>query len=757
MFIASVLAFVAGIYTEAFHHIAFPPLLISLGVLIVLIPLLIRKGSLRATGTALVIAFLVAGMLRLALVFLDQPSPIVDSGPSLYRGTVVESSKGLRVIEIEEPLHLSGIRAFIRSDHPAAIGDRVGVLGILKNIAPTFKNPHHLSWQWVKKLEGTFCEIRGEVLSVRPGKRLIDGWRRYLAGRVDASGTRHAAVVKALTIGDTAGLDETTKTLFLETGTSHILSISGSHFAVVAGFFFLIARFAFRASSRMRQKGTDRAWAALLTIPFTILFMLVAGSSLPTIRATIMIVIYMLALFFERKGHTVNALFLSALIILVAFPHSLFSPSFQLTFVSVLFIILTGRMIHPLLGKANRPIGWFLSLTAAGLAATLGTLPVVLYHFHGFNPLSFVHNLVAVPLMCLVSTPLALAGLVAPFGEHLLRLSGEVIETTVAVLGTLNHGYIYPVIRPNLPEAFLYFAALLCLLFIRRRPVRFAFVAFVLPLLIVAGFVTWQKRFHNNDLCVSYIDVGLGDAVLVEAPRGVRILIDGGGFHGTGFDTGKSVIAPLLLARKITTLDYVVNTHPHEDHIGGLRFILRHFGVRAFMGLAGPAAWPSTNHIADTLRERGIPSLHPAAGDVFPLSCPGSGMHVLTSSDTTRQDNLNDASLVLKVILGDRSFLFAADIGEETEKALILSRAPLRSSVLKVPHHGSRYSSTTGFIRAVRPDLAVLSVGPGIRGIPSPETIARYAALSVPLYRTDRDGCVTVCTNGKRLTVEKDN
>lgn len=757
MFIASVLAFVAGIYAQAFHQTAFPPLLISLGAFIVLIPLLIRKGFLRAAGAALVIAFLVAGMLRLALVFLDQPSPIVDPGPLLYRGTVVESSKGLRVIEIEEPLHLSGIRALIRSDHPSAIGDLVAVLGTLKNITPTFKNPHHVSWQWVKKLEGTFCEIRGDVLSVRPGKKLIDGWRRYLAGRVDASGTRHAAVVKALTIGDTTGLDDVTKTLFLETGTSHILSISGSHFAVVAGFFFFIARFAFRASSRMLQKGTDRAWAALLTIPFTILFMLVAGSNLPTIRATIMIVIYMLALFLERKGHTVNALFLSALIILVIFPHSLFSPSFQLTFVSVLFIILTGRLIHPLLVRTARPVQWFLSLTAAGLAATIGTLPVVLYHFHGFNPLSFVHNLVAVPLMCLVSTPLALAGLVAPFGEHLLRLSGEIVGVTIAVLGTLNHGYIYPVIRPSILETLLFFAFLLSLFFIHRRPVRFAFVAVILPLLIVTGFVTWQKRFHNSNLCVSYIDVGLGDAMLVEAPRGIRILIDGGGFHGTGFDTGKSVIAPFLLARKITTLDYVVNTHPHEDHIGGLRFILRHFGVRAYMGLDGPAAWPSTKHIADTLRERGIPSLHPAAGDVLPFSCPGAGMHVLTSSGTAREDNLNDASLVLKAILGNASFLFTADIGEETEKALILSRAPLRSSVLKVPHHGSRYSSTTHFLRAVRPDLAVLSVGPGIRGIPSPETIARYAALSVPLYRTDRDGCITVCTNGKKLTVEKQN
>ncbi len=756
MFIASVLAFVTGIYAEAFHQLTFPALLISLVALVVLTHFLLRKGHLRLTGTALVISFVLAGMLRLALVSLDQLPPIVDTGPSLYRGTIVESSKSSKVIEIEEPRHLSGIRALIRIEHPSVTGHRVTVLGTLKDIAATFKNPHQISWRWVKKLEGTFCEIRGEILSDRPGKRMIDGWRRYLAGKVDESGAAHAPIVKALTIGDTAGIDDNTRALFLETGTSHVLSISGSHFAVVAGFFFFIARFAFRASSRMRQKGTDRRWAALLTIPFTVLFMFVAGCSLPTIRATIMIVIYMSALFFEREGHTLNALFLSALIILLIFPHSLFSPSFQLTFISVLFIILTGRVIHPLLVKTGRLARWFLSLTAVGLAATIGTLPVVLYHFHGFNPLSFVHNLVAVPLMCLVSTPLALAGLVAPFGGYLLRLSGEVIGVAVTTLDTLNRGYIYPVVRPNLPEALLYLVALLSLLFIRQRSVRLAFIAVVLPLLIIAGLVTWQKRFHNAELCVSYIDVGLGDAMLVEAPRGVRLLIDGGGLHGTGFDTGRSVIAPLLLAKKITTLDYVVNSHPHEDHIGGLRFILSHFGVRTYMGLTGPAAQPSMKNIADILRKRGIPSLHPAAGDVlsFPL---GSGMSVLTPSGTTSQDSLNDASLVLRMTLGDRSFLFTGDIGEEVENTLVLSPAPLRSSVLKVPHHGSRHSSTIHFIRAVRPDLAVLTVGPGIRGIPSPETIARYASLSVPLYRTDRDGCITVCTDGRKLTVKKEN
>ncbi|MDD3846687.1 MAG: DNA internalization-related competence protein ComEC/Rec2 [Syntrophorhabdaceae bacterium] len=741
---------------EAVRPFTLAPILIALGVLVVALPFLLKGRRGWLTGTTLVAAFVLAGILRVALSLLNQPLYPVDPEASLYRGWVIESSRGSRIIELEEPSHLAGTRALLRSDSSAAIGDELTVFGSLKEIVVTFRNPYHISWKWVKKLEGTFCEIRGDILSIQPGKRLIDGWRRHLAGKIDASRARHTSVVKALTVGDTTGLDEATKTLFLETGTSHILSISGSHLAVVAAFFFLIARFAFRISSRMCQSGADRRCAALLTIPFAILFMLIAGSSLPTIRATIMIVIYMLALFFERSRHTENALFLSALAILVVFPHSLFSPSFQLTFSGVLFIILVSRIIQPALLKVHRLARWFLSLMVMGLTATAATLPVVLYHFHGFNPLSFLHNFIAVPLMCLISTPLALAGLVAPFGDHLLRLSGMIIEVTIAILDRLNWGYIYPVVRPNLPEALLYLVAIFSLLFIRRRSVRFAFFAFVMPLLLVTAYVTWQKRFNNQDLCVSYLDVGLGDAMLVEAPLGVRLLIDGGGFHGSDFDTGRAVIAPVLLSKKISTLDYVVSTHPHEDHLGGLRFILRHFRVNAFAGAACLAQELHMKRIQDILGEQNIPSLLLTAGDVLPLSS-GPDIAVLAPSGETSVEDLNDSSLVLRMTFGAKSFLFTGDIGEDIEKMLVLSEAPLRSSVLKVPHHGSRHSSTAHFIRAIKPQLAVLSVGPGIRGIPSREAIARYAFLSVPLYRTDRDGCVTVCTDGRKLTVERDN
>jgi len=704
----------------------------------------------------LLAAFLLAGMFRVALALLCQPANPLDPGPSIYRGVIVESSKGSSVMELDEPSDLSGTRALIRSDRPVTIGDRLTMLGSMREIAVTFRNPNHISWKWIRRLEGTFCEVRGEILSLEEGKKVIGGWRRYLGAKVDRSGASHTAVIKALTIGDTTGLDEGTKALFLETGTSHILSISGSHLAVVTGFFFFIVRFAFRLSSRLRQSGADRRYTALVTIPFAVLFMLVAGSGLPTIRATIMIVIYMFALFLEKDRHAENALFLSALAILVIFPHSLFSPSFQLTFVSVLFIILISRIVHPFLARAHRLVRWPISLMVMSLAATLATLPVVLYHFHGFNPLSVIHNLVAVPLMCIITTPLALAGLVLPFGDHLLRLSGEIITVTMAVLESLRWGYIYPFVRPNLPEALLYLAAALSLLFIRRKVVRLAFVAGVLPLLLVTAGVAWEKRFLNHDLCVSYLDVGLGDAILIEAPRGVRLLIDGGGFHGSNFDTGRSVIAPVLLSKKIRTLDYVVNTHPHEDHLGGLRSILRHFRVGTFVAPAGLVSQPAMRSVQNVIRERHIRSLHLLAGDVLQLPF-GPEISAYSPPGPIPVEDLNDASVVLRMAFGDRSFLFTGDIGEDMERMLVLSEWPLASSVLKVPHHGSRHSSTHPFISAVKPELAVLSVGPGIRGIPSRETMARYAALSVPIFRTDRDGCVTVCTDGKRLTVERYN
>lgn len=753
MFIASVIAFIAGIYIEAVHPFRFSHILIPLVATTVVLPFLLKNKNIRWSGALLLLAFLLAGMLRIATAALYQPALPAPEETMLYRGVIVESSGTAKVVRLENPPHASGMRTLLRSDNSLDIGDRVSIFGSMRELSLTFKNPYSISWKWIKRLEGTYHEVRGKIVSVTPGNRLIDSWRRYLAGRIDASAAACRGIIKALTIGDRTGLDDRTKTIFLETGTSHILAVSGSHLGIITAFFFFTARLFLRASSRLKQDGSDRRYAALITIPFAFFFMFTAGSGIPAIRATVMVTVFMAAVFLERGKHVENTLFLSALIILVLYPHSLFSPAFQLTFISVLFIILFARSFYPLIGRAHRIVRWPLSLMFMSMTAMLGTLPVVLYHFHGVNPAAVLYNLVAVPLLCLAAMPLALLGLFMPFGDHLLRLSGGIIGLTVTILRDLNWGYLYPAIRPNLPEALLYLLTIASLIFVKKRLVRFSFFAVVLPCVLLTASLACYKRFYNDQLCVNYIDVGLGDAILVEAPGGVRLLVDGGGFYMGDFDMGKTVIAPILMSKKIRTVDHVINTHPHEDHLGGLRHILRHFRVGSFDTAIDIRSETQYLRLAETLEKRGISPVKLKQGDSLTLR-GGITLDVFHPPENIFTDDLNDMSLVLKITYGEKSFLFTGDIGEDTERSLILSGAPLRSSVLKVPHHGSRYSSSIHFIRAVQPQVAVLSTGPGIKGIPSDETIERYHVLSVPLYRTDRDGCVKVCSDGKKLTVE---
>lgn len=755
MFIASVIAFIAGIYIEASHpcHFRFSHILISLFSIAAALPFLLNKRFAALTGALLLAAFFLAGMLRMTVVFLHQPTLPVAEEASLFRGVIAESSKTSKVIRLDDPLSLSGMRALVRSGMDLGIGDRVFITGTLRQLRANFNNPHSISWKGMKRLEGTYLEIKGEILSASTDKRLVDVWRRYLSDRIDASGPSHAGIIKALTIGDTTDVDDRIKTLFLETGVSHILAVSGSNLGIITAFFFIAARFLLRRSSRMRQGGGDQRYAALVTVPFAVLFMFTAGSTIPVVRATIMVCIFMIAVFLERGKHIENTLMLSVLVILIIYPHSLFSPTFQLTFTSMLFIILFARAFSTPIARSRRSVRWLASLTLMTAAAMLGTLPVVLYHFHGINPLAILYNIVAVPLISVAAMPLALLGLFVPFGDHLLRLSGSIIGLTVGILHDLNWGYLYPVIRPSLPEALLYLLVVISLVFIKKRLLRLSFFAFILPAAIITVSIACYKRFYSDQLCVSHIDVGLGDAILIEAPRGKRLLIDAGGFYMSDFDTGKTIMTPLLLSGKILTIDHVINTHPHEDHLGGLRYILRHFQVGRF-NIAANTAWePQYRHLEQILKKRGISTTWLKRGDSIVLDS-GLVIDVLHPPENTFIDDLNEMSLVLKMTFDERSFLFTGDIGADTEELLVLSDAPLRSSVLKVPHHGSRHSSSIHFIKAAAPQAAVLSTGPGIKGIPSDEIIKRYQALSVPLYRTDRDGCVKVCTDGKKLNIE---
>jgi competence protein ComEC len=780
LFLISVIAFAAGVYIEAVYPVPLTISIILCVFFLCVIPITLRRT--RGIATLMIlICFILAGMVRLGVVTINRSeiesnragsfesdtgtdgnshssSPANDGyrgtlneEMNIYEGLVTEASPSTKIIKLISPQNVRGLKIIMRTQDGLTINDRVKVFGYIKEPHLTFKNPSLTSWKWLKRLEGISYELKGTIISVTPGESYVEAWRRFLAGRIVDSGTEYAGIIKALTIGDITGIDEQTRELFLRTGTSHILAISGSNIGIVAAFFFFIARMFMRTSMLMKLRGDDRKYAALFSIPFAVLFMLTAGSSIPVIRATIMIIVYMLALYSGRTRHIENTVALSALIILMIYPHSIFMPTFQLTFASVFSIILFTKTFYPYALNWHPVLKWSFSSVLITVSAMIGTFPIVLYHFYGINPIAFIHNIIAVPLMCVVAMPLALTGMLAPYGEYPLRLSGKIISVTLYILNHLDRGYLYPLIRPVFFETIAYFIVIISLFSIKKRLIRFTFILILVPVLFVYSCTVVKERFYSNNICFNFIDVGLGDAILVEAPRGTRILIDGGGLYSNDFDMGKSVLTPVLLSKKVLSLDYVINTHPHSDHYGGLLYILNHFHVKRFITGTCPVSDPTYRELLRAAREKNIPVELWKRGDATTLN-NGTELRILNPSQGLTIENLNNRSLVIKMRHGKNNFLLTGDIETSIEEELIFSHFPLRSDLLKIPHHGSRYSSSPYFLRATKPEIAVLSVGPGIKGIPSEETLKRYRMLSIPILRTDRDGFIRVCSDGERIS-----
>ncbi len=644
-----------------------------------------------------------------------------------------------------------GLRVVFFSGVDLPLSQKVRVFGTIRPIAPGFQNPGSLSWKWVKRLEGISYEVKGNLLSSAPGRDPVASLRRYFKENIEKSGAQSTEILKALTIGDRAAVTTAQNELFLHTGTSHILAISGFNVGIISGFFFFLARAGFRRIRRFRMSGRDRRYAALITIPFPFVFMLVAGAGVSVIRAAIMIAVFMLAVFMEREKDFYNTTALAALVILLVYPHSLMTPSFQLTFLSLLFIVMVMRRLMPFLVRIKYRVAlWSLSTVLSTAAATLGTAPIVLYYFYGINPFSILHNLVTIPLMGVCATVLGLVGMTTPYGWPLLLPAGKIAGINLALLHRLDFGYLYPLIRPTLSEMALYYAILIALIHLHKRFVPALLLCVLVPLSALQAYADYRERF-NTDLGIFFIDVGQGNAALIEGPGGFRALVDGGGFPDSDFDMGRQVITPFLLYRKIRTVDYVINTHPHADHIGGLAYVMRNFNVsRLVTGGLYPLERKSRDLI-EAARSRGVQCLVWKKGDA--ITTGAFSIDVLHPDGPVLWDDPNNSALVLKIRYGQTSFLLPADIGSDIEKEMVASGLSLRSDVLEIPHHGSANSSSFAFIAAVKPALAVVSARPGhMLRLPSPAALSRYKALSIPVLQTDMQGCVEVRTDGRRIT-----
>jgi competence protein ComEC len=279
----------------------------------------------------------------------------------------------------------------------------------------------------------------------------------------------------------------------------------------------------------------------------------------------------------------------------------------------------------------------------------------------------------------------------------------------------------------------------------------------------LAVLVAWHPfapALYRGKLEVSVLDVGQGDSIFVAFPDGRTMLVDGGGQAGaevvdgfrSGPDVGEEVVSPYLWSRGIKRLDVVALSHAHHDHLDGLHSVIANFKVGE-LWIGRDEETPAFLVLLAEARARGVRVVQEIQGRTFDWD--GVRGEVLWPADVSEVDKAaNDNSLVMRIQDGSESFLLPGDIEKKVENELVDEHAPLAANFLKVPHHGSKTSSTDAFVGAVGPRVAVVSVGEGNQfGHPVDSVVERYARAGARFLRTDRDGAVTAITDGKELVV----
>ena len=629
---------------------------------------------------------------------------------------------------------------------------------------------------WGLKLHGFF-------------RRPLSSWRQRLLAKIHRipSPTESRAVLAALTLGvrgallsvdreRTAEKRPTLSSEFADAGIAHILSVSGLHLALVGWLFYRALAALLLHSAWLSQRWVVRRLAAALTIPLAIGYTALTGAELPTIRATCVLGLWLLATMLGKRTMLSHGLALSVLVIGAPFPvggaRRLCEPSWLLSMAATLgisYLRPIGRC-SPLLAFGTRrpmlaqPLKWLWSALDATLGATIATAPLVALFFGRFVATGIVANLVLVPIGELLVLPLGLLGLAIGsvtdwFSDPLLRLALAATSLLVRLTALFaEHRLVLPVPAP--PLVWLVLFALGTTLWICRRP-----SGRVLCALALVGYVVdWQRP--KTDLRLTALSVGQGDALVVEFPKKQVMVIDAGPASGEGHDAGLSTVAPFLRRRGISRIDWLVMTHAHPDHSGGIPTLLREFSVTELWiaPLPCPAKDAATVSQAHELKaaEEVIAQLRQIAADrntnvVAPHDLSVGKVAVEAHAATAIPDSpsgqsLNNGSVVLTLRYGGRTLLLTGDIESEREAEMLTSGRLGQVDVLKAPHHCSKTSSTDPFVQQTRPRYVICSVGRDNRfGFPHAPVMQRYQAVKSEILRTDEQGSlmITASENGE--------
>jgi competence protein ComEC len=313
----------------------------------------------------------------------------------------------------------------------------------------------------------------------------------------------------------------------------------------------------------------------------------------------------------------------------------------------------------------------------------------------------------------------------------------------------------YRTTTPTLFEMGLFYLGVFFLFNLKQsHKARYVLFFVAIAFIVNQGFWYYQN-LGNPHLRITSLDVGQGEATLVQFPHGKTMLIDGGGFYNNSFDLGEKVVAPTLWKKKIKHIDFVVLSHPHPDHLNGLVYIVKNFTVQEVWTNGEKVRSEPFEDFERTIAKKGIKKLV-LTREVAHRTINRVGVEVLhppasacQSPPTSYSKDINNRSLVLRLTYKDITLLLTGDISREVERDLMQTVPSLKSTILKVPHHGSATSSSSAFLKQVQPEIALVSLGyANIFHLPHPDILKRYHDQGCQLYRTDRDGAITIESDG---------
>jgi len=648
-------------------------------------------------------------------------------------------------------------------------------------------------------------------------------WRTRLQQQIDTRfQPETAGVLDATLLGNRYNLSPAASERFREGGTFHVLVISGLHISFIGALVFLIIK---RLTKRRLLQFVFPAlivWAYAFGV----------GADASVVRAALMFTFAGVATILFRQSRSLNALGGAALVLLVHSPKEIFNPSFQLTFLSVLAIVVIA---WPMLSNMSAIGAWYptryrpyppvcsrgfkyicetlfwrekkwtqeivrtthkYSLFKAPLASRLERYhvqPVLRYTF-GAVVVSASVQLMLLPLMIVYFHRISLASLVLNIIVSLLLAALVVVALLALLIGqaplfkladAINWLMVHSVdpfsdsgwATFRLPEYSgsaaliytIYYLPLLVLVIalLHWRPMalqaerRCKLHRYVLPLtcaqlLLLAILILHplSSRRTQYDLRIDFLDVGQGDSALVTMPDGTTLLVDAGGnTMDSARRIGETVVSEYLWWRGLSEIDYVLATHADADHIDGLNDVLKNFTVRGALIARRPVDDPEFAKFSQTLARTNTHSETIEAGDVIHFG--DVAVSVLWPPAGGEKSTNND-SIVLRIQYGERSILLTGDIEQAAERSLLASQQQLHADVIKVPHHGSKTSSTEAFVAATNPQLAIISVGRTSRfGHPHKEVVERWQGNGATVLTTGNSGAITVTTDGHELTIKE--